>query len=115
MCGSPQVAKGYFSIQAKSWQLACSAVAIWCSELPRASWRWSETAGRTETINWGGNRPPGLREGAEAITGPFCPVDADTQMGRAAASLREGAEGIEAPAAVIDRLNRGSNELRQGA
>ena len=57
--------------------------------------------GRAETLNCGGNRP-GLQEGADAIMGSSGPLDADTQMGRAAEGLREGAKAIEAPAAGIE-------------
>ena len=57
--------------------------------------------------SWGEQRhsiaaATGLQEEGDAIMGSSGPVDADTQMGRAAESLREGAEAIEAPAAVIE-------------
>ena len=57
--------------------------------------------------NWGEQRhsiaaATGLQEGADAIMGSSGPLDADTQMGRAAESLREGAEAIEAPSAGIE-------------
>ena len=67
--------------------------------------------GRAETLKGAATC---LHEGAEVIMGSSGPVDADTQMGRAAESLREGAEAIEAPAAVIENRDAATSS-REGA
>ena len=87
-------------MQDKGRRSACSAVVICCMQGGREG--QLEVAG-----NWGEQRhsiaaATGLQEGADAIMGSSGPLDADTQMGRAAESLREGAEAIEAPAAGIE-------------
>ena len=66
--------------------------------------------GRAETLKGAAKC---LHEGAEVIMGSSGPVDADTQMGRAAESLREGAEAIEAPAAVIEMQQQAPGRERE--
>ena len=70
--------------------------------------------------SWGEQRhsiaaATGLQEGADAIMGSSGPLDADTQMGRAAESLLEGAEAIEEPSAGIEMQQQAPVREREHA